>query len=63
MFLKVDEDGYRLGVQHDTTIDADDLPVVRDAYKDKTEHLKQWNKRDEDTEWTKSGGFLNEKRL
>ena len=57
MFLQVDEDGYRLDAQHDTPIDADDLPIVRDAYKDKTKHLKLWNKRDEDTEWENKWWF------
>ena len=57
MFLQVDEDGYQLDAQHDRTIDADDLPAVIDAYKDKSNCLKQWNKRDVEKEWQKKWWF------
>ena len=57
MFLQVDEDGYQLDAQHDRTIDADDLPAVLDAYKDKGKCLKQWNKRDVEKEWQKKWWF------
>ena len=57
MFLHVDDDGYQLDAQHDTAIDADDLPLVRDAYQDRTKCLKQWSKRDTEKEWEKKWWF------
>ena len=63
MFLQVDEDGYKLDAQHNTPIDADDLPLVRNAYKDKTKYLKQWNNRDTNNKWDNKWWFAEKNEI
>lgn len=57
MFLHADNDGYKLDAQHDTAVDADDLPVLVDSYRHRTKHSKKWKKRTIDTEWSEKWWF------
>ena len=63
MFLQVDADGYKLDAQHNTPIDADDLPLVRNAYKDKIKNLRQWNNRDINNEWDNKWWFAEKDEI
>lgn len=51
LFLHADNDGYKLDANHDTPIEADDLPGVVDAYQQREALLPIWNARDTNTEW------------
>ena len=57
MFLHADNDGYALDAQHSTPIEADDLPELVAAYKNKEQCLKKWRKRKEDEPWTEKWWF------
>jgi type I restriction enzyme M protein len=52
LFLHVDNDGYKLDANHDQAIEADDLPTMIAAYRDREAGLKAWGKRDPKAEWT-----------
>lgn len=51
LFLHCDDDGYKLDANHDTPIDADDLPGVIAAYQQREELLRIWQTRDTAAEW------------
>lgn len=51
LFLHVDADGYKLDANHDTPIDADDLPGLVDTYKGRDTKLTAWVKRDTKAPW------------
>lgn len=51
MFLHADNDGYKLDANHDTPIEADDLPGLAAAYRDREARLQAWSARDPKTEW------------
>ena len=57
MFLHADADGYRLDAQHDTPVDADDLPSLVDALRKRTECARLWTTREKDAEWTEKWWF------
>jgi type I restriction enzyme M protein len=59
MFLHADDDGYRLDANHDVPIEADDLPRLITAFKDRDMGLKQWEKRDSSKEWAEKWWFSN----
>jgi type I restriction enzyme M protein len=63
MFLHADIDGYKLDAQHDTAVDEDDLPVLVDAYRQREQHAKQWEKRNKDAEWTDKWWFASVNEL
>lgn len=42
LFLHADNDGYKLDANHDTPIDADDLPGLIAAYKTRDERWAEW---------------------
>ncbi|MCL4470998.1 MAG: SAM-dependent methyltransferase [Gammaproteobacteria bacterium] len=42
LFLHADNDGYKLDANHDTPIEADDLPGLIDAYKMREERWAEW---------------------
>jgi len=52
LFLHADNDGYKLDANHDQPIDADDLPALIAAWRDREAGLKTWEKRDPKSEWT-----------
>lgn len=51
LFLHVDNDGYKLDANHDTPIEADDLPGVVAAYQQREAILATWHARDSAAEW------------
>jgi type I restriction enzyme M protein len=57
LFLHADADGYKLDAQHDTPIEADDLPAAIDAFKRRGELWPQWQRRDPKVEWNEKWWF------
>lgn len=51
MFLHADNDGYKLDANHDTAIEADDLPGLAAAYRDREAQRQTWGERDPKAEW------------
>jgi type I restriction enzyme M protein len=52
LFLHADADGYKLDANHDTPIEADDLPDLVEACQRRADLWGQWQTRDQGTEWT-----------
>ena len=44
LFLHADNDGYKLDANHDVSIEADDLPLLLDAYRSREAGWQQWKK-------------------
>ena len=63
LFLHADNDGYKLDANHDQAIEADDLPALIAAYRDRLAGLKAWEKRDPKAEWTEQWWLANEATL
>lgn len=59
MFLRADNDGYKLDANHDTAIEADDLPGLVAAYRDREARLQAWGARDLQAEWTAPWWFAD----
>jgi len=57
LFLRADADGYKLDANHDTPVEADDLPGLVDAYQRRAVLWKDWKNRDEPSEWTNKWWF------
>jgi type I restriction enzyme M protein len=51
MFLHADNDGYKMDANHDTPVEADDMPGLAAAYRDREANLKVWGERDPKVEW------------
>jgi type I restriction enzyme M protein len=51
MFLHADNDGYKMDANHDTPVDADDMPGLAAAYRDREAKLQAWSERDPKAEW------------
>lgn len=51
MFLHVDHDGYKLDANHDTPIEADDLPALVGAFRDRAAKVTEWANRDAKAPW------------
>jgi type I restriction enzyme M protein len=51
LFMHVDNDGYKLDANHDTAIEADDLPALVAAFAERSNALQIWESRDPKTEW------------
>ena len=58
-FLHADADGYKLDAQHDTVIEADDLPALEAAYLARAQHFGAWQARDGAAEWTAQWWFAD----
>lgn len=52
LFLHADNDGYKLDANHDVAIEADDLPTLVAAYRNREGGLAIWEGRDLKAEWT-----------
>jgi type I restriction enzyme M protein len=59
LFLHTDADGYKLDAQHDTPIEADDLPVLVDAFRRRDELWPRWQARDAKAAWAEKWWFGN----
>jgi type I restriction enzyme M protein len=59
LFLHADNDGYKLDANHDTPIEADDLPELIAAYRDRDAGLDAWEKRDQKADWTRPWWFAD----
>jgi type I restriction enzyme M protein len=51
MFLHADNDGYKMDANHDTPVEADDMPGLAAAYRDREASLQAWSERDPKAEW------------
>ena len=51
LFLHADNDGYKLDANHDSPIEADDLPGAVAAYQQRDTLLATWQARDAGAEW------------
>lgn len=63
LFLHADNDGYKLDANHDTPIEADDLPDLLAAYRNREQHWMEWQDRDENIEWTPKWWFADAANL
>ena len=59
MFLHADHDGFKLDANHDTPIEADDLPDLVAAFRDRTARWAAWRDRDPDANWTGKWWFAD----
>ncbi len=59
MFLHADNDGYKLDANHDTPIEADDLPMLAEAFVARDENWQQWQAHVEGDEWTEKWWFAD----
>jgi len=59
LFLHADNDGYKLDANHDTPIEADDLPTLLNAYRSREEGWRQWLARDPKAEWPHKAWFAS----
>jgi type I restriction enzyme M protein len=59
LFIHVDNDGYKLDANHDTPIEADDLPELVSAYKDREGNGAEWAKRDAKEPWHEKWWFAD----
>lgn len=59
LFLHADNDGYKLDANHDTPIEADDLPDLLAVYQQRDANLLTWQSRDTSAEWTAQWWFAD----
>ncbi len=59
LFLHADNDGYKLDANHDTSIEADDLPMLAGAYRTRQDRRAEWSARDAAAEWTQQWWFAD----
>ena len=59
LFLHAEADGYKLDANHDTPIDADDLPGLAEAYREREARWTEWQARSTKQEWTAKWWFAD----
>ncbi|MDP5239121.1 N-6 DNA methylase [Uliginosibacterium sp. 31-16] len=59
LFLQADNDGFKLDANHDTPIEADDLPQLAACYASRFDLLRQWQGRDDKAEWPEKWWFAD----
>jgi type I restriction enzyme M protein len=59
MFLHTSNDGFKLDANHDQPIEADDLPGLITAFKDRNENWGAWQARDPAKPWTENWWFAD----
>jgi len=59
LFLHADADGYKLDANHDTPIDADDLPDLAEAFLQRNNLWGKWQARDADAVWEEKWWFAD----
>jgi type I restriction enzyme M protein len=52
LFLHADADGYKMDANHDTPVEADDLPGLLAVWQSRAERLAEWQARDVAADWT-----------
>ncbi len=57
LFLHADADGYKLDANHDTPIEADDLPTLIEDFRDRELAWPDWQARDPKAEWAEKWWF------
>ena len=57
LFLHSDNDGFKLDANHDQPIEADDLPNLIDAFRDRDDRWRQWRDSDPEEDWTENWWF------
>ncbi|HZR89959.1 MAG TPA: class I SAM-dependent DNA methyltransferase [Bradyrhizobium sp.] len=57
MFLHASNDGFKLDANHDQPIEADDLPGLITAFKDRKKNWGTWQARDAAKPWTENWWF------
>ena len=63
LFLHVDNDGYKLDANHDTPIEADDLPELMTTYAIRDEKAAAWAQRDPKAPWHEKWWFADAAEL
>ncbi|MEJ7688039.1 MAG: class I SAM-dependent DNA methyltransferase [Variovorax sp.] len=58
-FLHADSDGYKLDANHDTPVEADDLPQLASAFIRRDAAWADWQARDTAAEWTGNWWFAD----
>ncbi|MGE4341078.1 MAG: class I SAM-dependent DNA methyltransferase, partial [Pigmentiphaga sp.] len=59
LFLHADNDGYKLDANHDVPIEADDLPGLIAAFRNREAGLKAWEARDPKADWAAQWWFAD----
>jgi type I restriction enzyme M protein len=59
LFLHADDDGYKLDANHDTSVEADDLPALIEAYKTREERWEEWQCRAAETDFCEKWWFAD----
>lgn len=57
LFLHADNDGYKLDANHNTPIEADDLPTLVSAYAEREQNWNTWQQRNLEQEWEQKWWF------
>lgn len=63
LFLHIDADGYKLDANHDTAIDADDLPGLAATYRERAARVAEWAGRDPKAPWHQKWWFADATKL
>ena len=63
LFLHADNDGFKLDANHDTPVEADDLPGLIEAYHKRDKHWQDWQKRDQKALWTEKFWFETAEKI
>jgi type I restriction enzyme M protein len=63
LFLHADADGYKLDANHDTPVEADDLPALIEAFHQRIGHWAEWQRRDPEKPWTEKWWFATADEL
>lgn len=59
LFLHADADGFKLDANHDVPIEADDLPALVEAHRQRGERWEQWAARDHQERWNEKWWFVD----
>lgn len=59
LFLHAENDGYKLDANHDTPIEADDLPALIEAYRNRDANWTAWLARDAGAQWAPQWWFAD----
>ena len=59
LFLHADHDGFKLDANHDQPIDADDLPDLIAAFRERADRRADWRARDPAADWNEKWWFAD----